>query len=94
MEKNYKAIQYKIITHHEAVVDKDEPWNIGTILLHMILLKCDTALYKLILERCLMTLKGMDIRLHKKHTLLMHIKLEIKAKIKRNKKRRDTFNNG
>ena len=27
MEKNYKAIQYKITTHHEAVVDKDEPWN-------------------------------------------------------------------
>ena len=27
MEKNYKAIQYKIKTHHEAIVDKDEPWN-------------------------------------------------------------------
>lgn len=27
MEKNYKAIQYKITTHHEAVTDKDEPWN-------------------------------------------------------------------
>lgn len=27
MEKNYKAIRYKITTHHEAVVDKDEPWN-------------------------------------------------------------------
>lgn len=27
MEKNYKAIQYKITTHHEAVADKDEPWN-------------------------------------------------------------------
>lgn len=27
MNKNYKAIQYKITTHHEAVVDKDEPWN-------------------------------------------------------------------
>lgn len=27
MNRTYKAIQYKVITHHEAVVDKKEPWN-------------------------------------------------------------------
>jgi hypothetical protein len=27
MDKTYKAIQYKVTTHHDAVVDKEEPWN-------------------------------------------------------------------
>ena len=27
MDKTYKAIQYKVTTHHEAIVDKNEPWN-------------------------------------------------------------------
>lgn len=27
MEKSYKAIQYKAIIHHDAVVDDKEPWN-------------------------------------------------------------------
>ena len=27
MDKNYKAIQYKVAIHHEAIVDKKEPWN-------------------------------------------------------------------
>ena len=27
MSPAYKAVPYKITTHHEAVVDKDEPWN-------------------------------------------------------------------
>lgn len=27
MDKTYRAIQYKVTTHHNAVVDKNEPWN-------------------------------------------------------------------
>ena len=27
MDKTYKAIQYKVTKHHDAVVDKEEPWN-------------------------------------------------------------------
>lgn len=27
MDKTYKAIQYKVTTRHDAVVDKEEPWN-------------------------------------------------------------------
>ena len=27
MDKNYKAIQYKVAIHHESIVDKNEPWN-------------------------------------------------------------------
>lgn len=27
MGKNYKVIQYKVAIHHEAIVDKNEPWN-------------------------------------------------------------------
>ena len=27
MRTEYKAIQYKVPTHHKAIVDKDEPWN-------------------------------------------------------------------
>ena len=27
MDKTYKAIQYKVTTHHDVVVDKEEPWN-------------------------------------------------------------------
>lgn len=27
MDKTYKAIQYKVAIHHEAVVDEKEPWN-------------------------------------------------------------------
>lgn len=27
MDKSYKAIQYKITTHHNEVIDKKEPWN-------------------------------------------------------------------
>ena len=27
MDKNYKAIQYKVAIHHKAIVDKNKPWN-------------------------------------------------------------------
>lgn len=27
MGKDYKAIQFNAVTHHDAVIDKDEPWN-------------------------------------------------------------------
>lgn len=27
MSRSYKAIQYKVIIHHDAVVNKNEPWN-------------------------------------------------------------------
>ena len=27
MDKTYKAIRYKVTTHHEAIVDKNKPWN-------------------------------------------------------------------
>ena len=27
MDKKYKAIPYKVTTHHNAIEDKDEPWN-------------------------------------------------------------------
>lgn len=27
MNKPYKAIQYKVTIHHDAIADKDEPWN-------------------------------------------------------------------
>lgn len=27
MDSGYKAIQYKVITHHEEIIDNDEPWN-------------------------------------------------------------------
>lgn len=27
MSSTYKAVPYKVTTHHDAVVDNDEPWN-------------------------------------------------------------------
>lgn len=27
MDKKYKAIPYKVTTHHDAIEDKSEPWN-------------------------------------------------------------------
>lgn len=27
MNKNYKAVPYNVTIHHEAIVDKNEPWN-------------------------------------------------------------------
>lgn len=27
MSKNYKTVPYNVTIHHEAIVDKDEPWN-------------------------------------------------------------------
>lgn len=27
MEKSYKAVQYKVTTHHDEIIDVDEPWN-------------------------------------------------------------------
>ena len=27
MSSSYKAVSYKVTTHHDAVVDKDAPWN-------------------------------------------------------------------
>lgn len=27
MDKKYKAIPYKVTTHHDAIEDKNEPWN-------------------------------------------------------------------
>lgn len=27
MSMDYKAVQYKVTTHHEEIIDKDEPWN-------------------------------------------------------------------
>ena len=27
MDKTYKAIQYRVTAHHDAVIDKKEPWN-------------------------------------------------------------------
>ena len=27
MIQEYKAIQYRVTTHHKEIIDKDEPWN-------------------------------------------------------------------
>ena len=49
MDKKYKAIPYKVTTHHDAIEDKNEPWNNEPA--YMILLKYVIVLWRMIQEK-------------------------------------------
>jgi hypothetical protein len=91
MDKTYKAIQYKVTTHHDAVVDKEEPWNnspaYDTFEMRYCIVSTDTG-------EVLGDAQGMGIKQHKRHMPLLHIKIETRVKIRNILQESDILNNG
>ena len=92
MDKKYKAIPYKVTTHHDAFEDKDEPWNsepaYDTSEIRYCIVSNETG-------EVLDDAQGdMVTERHKKLMQLMHIRQEIRVKTRKKQIRKDIFDNG